>query len=142
MPFVIICNFFYEVSFSPKDTCYTIINKYIGEKETLLLKINMIISLTSIKEQRESNRYEVVIKTFESSIRPVKGDIIDDPGFDPRFHNGYEVVKVTINYEENECFVSLNPLAIEIEEMSINDYIDKLEANGWRILSKEELVNN
>lgn len=106
------------------------------------MKINMLISLTSIKEQQENNRYEIGIKTYESSIRPIKGDIIDDPGFDSRFHNGYEVVKVTINYEKNECFVSLHPLAIEIEEISINDYIEKLVANGWSIVSKEELVNS
>lgn len=82
------------------------------------------------------------MKTFESTIRPVQGDIIDDPGFDSRFHNGYEVVKVTINYEKNECYVSLHPVAIGIEEISINDYIDKLVANGWRIVSKEELLTS
>jgi hypothetical protein len=75
------------------------------------------------------------------TVRLVKGDIIDDPGFDSRFHNGYEVVKVTINYATNECYVSLHPLAMELEEMSINDYIDKLVANEWHIVSKEELSN-
>jgi hypothetical protein len=101
------------------------------------MKIKMIIFLTSSKEQKENNRTEIVMKTFESTIRPVKGDIIDDPGFDSRFHNGYEVVKVTINYETNECYVSLHPLAMELEEISI--YIDKLKANEWSIVSKEEL---
>jgi hypothetical protein len=75
------------------------------------------------------------------TVRLVKGDIIDDPGFDSRFHNGYEVVKVTINYATNECYVSLHPLAMELEEMSINDYIDKLVSNEWHIVSKEELSN-
>lgn len=102
------------------------------------MKIKMVIFLTSSKE--EMNRSELVMKTVESTIRPVKGDIIDDPGFDSRFHNGYEVVKVTLNYETNECYVSLHPLAIEVEEMSITDYLDKLTANGWRIVPKEELL--
>jgi hypothetical protein len=105
------------------------------------MKIKMIIFLTSSKEQKEHNRTEIVMKTLESTIRPVKGDIIDDPGFDSRFHNGYEVVKVTINYATNECYVSLHPLAMELEEMSINDYIDKLVTNEWHIVSKEELSN-
>lgn len=105
-----------------------------------VMKINMIIFLTSSKEQLENSRTEIVIKSFESTIRPVKGDIIDDSGFDSRFHNGYEVVKVTINYEKNQCFVSLHPLALELEEIGINDYIDKLVANGWRIVTKEELL--
>ena len=80
------------------------------------------------------------MKTFESTFRPVRGDIIEDSGFDPRFHNGYEVVKVTVHYERNECYVSLLPLAIEREEISLNDYLDKLVANGWQIISKEDLI--
>ncbi|WP_412965503.1 hypothetical protein [Fredinandcohnia sp. 179-A 10B2 NHS] len=103
------------------------------------MKIKMIIFVTSTKE---NNRSEMVMKTFESAIRPVKGDIIDDPGFDPRFHNGYEVVKVTLNYEKNEFLVSLRPLVLELEEISVKDYINKLVENGWRTVSKEELVSS
>ncbi|SES44857.1 hypothetical protein [Psychrobacillus sp. OK032] len=94
------------------------------------------------KRTKESDSSEIVLKTFESTFRPIKGDIIDDPGFDSRFHNGYEVVKVTINYETNECYVSLHPLAMEIEEININEYIDKLVANKWRIVSKEEFITS
>ena len=36
------------------------------------------------------------------------------------------------------CLVT--PLALELEEMSIDDYIVKLVANNWRIVSKEELL--
>jgi hypothetical protein len=103
------------------------------------MKINMVIFLTSTKELGKNSRSEMVMKTFESPFRPVIGDIIDDPGFDHRFHNGYEVVKVTLNYETNECYVSLQPLVLELEEISINDYLDKLVGNGWRVVSKDEL---
>ncbi len=102
------------------------------------MKIKMVIFLTSLKEH---NRAEMVMKTFESTIRPVIGDIIDDPGFDAKFHNGYEVVKVSINYEANECYVSLSPLALELEEISFITYLDKLLAHGWHIVSKEDLSN-
>lgn len=100
------------------------------------MKINLIIFLTSTKEQNESSRSEMLLKTFESTFRPAIGYIIDDPGFDSRFHNGYEVVKVTINYELNECYVSLTPLVLELKEMSI----DKLVAHKWHIVSKEGLL--
>jgi hypothetical protein len=100
------------------------------------MKINLIIFISSVKEQEKGIS---MLKTFESDIRPVKGDIMDDPGFDSGFHNGYEVVKVSINYALNECFVSLIPLAIEIEEIRIETYKEKLEAHGWRVISKEEL---
>ncbi|WP_026690435.1 hypothetical protein [Alteribacter aurantiacus] len=102
------------------------------------MKIKMIIFVTSAKEENSDS--EIVMKTFESTIRPVKGDIIDDPGFDSRFHNGYEVVKVTINYETNECYVSLQPLVMELEEISVSEYIDKLVANKWGIVSKDKLL--
>ena len=101
------------------------------------LKIKMIIFLTSLQE-KDQNQSTIVMKTFDSMTRPVKGDIIADPGFDPRFHNGYEVVKVTLDYTVDECYVSLSPLAIELEEISLNDYIEKLVAYDWRIVPKEE----
>ena len=106
------------------------------------MKINLLIFITSTKEQIERQRSEMMIKTVESTFRPAIGDIIDDPGFDSRFHNGYEVVKVTVNYEMNECYVSLQPLVLELEEISVDEYIDKLVANNWRIVSKEELMTS
>ncbi len=102
------------------------------------MKINLVIFISSVKEH---NTGELVMKTFESTIRPVKGDILDDPGFHPGFHNGYEVVKVTINYALNECWVSLSPLELEREEIKIEAYLERLKANGWRIVSKEEIIN-
>lgn len=78
------------------------------------------------------------MKTVDSPMRPVKGDILDDPGFHPKYHNGYEVVKVTLNYETEECWVSLAPLAIEIEELGIEAYMEHLEAHGWKRMAKED----
>ena len=102
------------------------------------MKIKLFIFLTSTKNQ-ENVVNESMMKTFESNFRPVVGDIIEDPGFDPRFHNGYEVVKVTVDYVKQECYVSLSPLAIELEEISLSDYINKLIANGWERVSKEDV---
>ncbi|PED05106.1 hypothetical protein [Bacillus pseudomycoides] len=103
------------------------------------MKINLIIFISSVKEQKEKNIQELMLKTFESTIRPNVGDLLSDPGFDSEFHNGYEVVKVDINYELNECFVSLAPLALEIEKIEIETYIQKLKTYGWRIVSKKEV---
>ncbi|MFP4978304.1 hypothetical protein ACE6ED_23055 [Paenibacillus sp. CN-4] len=76
-------------------------------------------------------------KTYRSTIRPVAGDVIDDPGFDPAFHNGYEVVKVTLNYASEECWVSLAPLAIEVQYLGLEAYVEKLRAHGWKAVSRE-----
>jgi len=105
------------------------------------MKINLVIFISSIKEQKESNVGELMMKTFESNIRPAKGDILEDPGFHPGFHNGYEVVKVTISYASNECFVSLHPLVLEREELKVETYIERLKAHGWRVVSKEDMKN-
>lgn len=105
------------------------------------MKINLGIFISSINEQKENNVGKLLMKSFESNIRPAKGDIIEDPGFHADYHNGYEVVKVTINYALNECFVSLHPLVLEREEMKTEAYIERLEAYGWCIVSKEELKN-
>ena len=102
------------------------------------MKIKLFIFLKSIRN-KENGVKKIMMKTFESTFRPVVGDIIDDPGFDPRFHNGYEVVKVTVDYARHECYVSLSPLAIELEEISLYDYINKLTAYGWEIVAKEDL---
>jgi len=103
------------------------------------VKIHLMIFLSSIKEQHSNSK--VLMKSFESSFRPIEGDIIDDPGFHPAFHNGYEVVKVTINYSSNECFVSLHPLVLDREEISVEDYINRLKKHDWQVVSQEEIRN-
>ncbi len=105
------------------------------EKEVNVLNINLILFVSSINQEppdtEENTR--TLVKTFETDFRPQVGDIIDDPGFDSKFHNGYEVVKVTINYTLNECLVSLTPIAIEVENIWVGDYIKKLKTHGWHI---------
>ncbi|MFX3633938.1 MAG: hypothetical protein ACE3L7_26645 [Candidatus Pristimantibacillus sp.] len=104
------------------------------------MKINLLFFLHSIKKgNTPKDKHEILIKTFESPVRPIKGDILDDPGFHPDFHNGYEVAKVTINYEFNECWVSLTPLALEIENIPKETYLNNLIHHGWRTISIEEL---
>ena len=100
------------------------------------MNIKFYLYISPIKES--TNTY-LMMKSFESPIRPMVGDIIDDPGFDSQFHNSYEVVKVTLNYANDECFVSLNPLVIELQEIAVEAYIDKLKANGWKEISKEHI---
>ncbi|TCT22359.1 hypothetical protein EDD68_1095 [Melghiribacillus thermohalophilus] len=99
------------------------------------MKINLVIFVSSITSQQG----HVMMKTFESHFRPVKGDIIDDPGFHPDFHNGYEVVNVTVNYAANECIVSLKPLVLDKEEITLETYLEHLKANGWREVTKDEV---
>lgn len=101
-----------------------------------ILNISLMLFVSSLNQEPSEENTQPLMKTFESNFRPQVGDIIDDPGFDSSFHNGYEVVKVTINYTSNECLVSLVPLAIEVEKISVEDYIKKLKTHGWSIPSR------
>ena len=102
------------------------------------MKINMLLFVTPLSEKAHLSA--VMVKSFESGFRPCKGDVIDDPGFHPAFHNGYEVAKVTLNYALNECWVSLTPLVIDKQEIDVETYIAKLQTNGWRVVPKEEFA--
>ncbi|MBM7632967.1 hypothetical protein [Geomicrobium sediminis] len=99
------------------------------------MNIQLILFITSVHEDANQENSKMMMKAFESDFRPALGDIIEDPGFDPRFHNGYEVAKVTVNYSANECLVSLSPIAIEKEEIAVTEYVDKLLQNGWKVCS-------
>ncbi len=105
------------------------------------MKINLIFFLASSQEPEASNTRVMMMKTVEASFRPVKGDIIDDPGFDSDFHNGYEVVKVTLDYSAGHCWVSLAPLQVKREEMPSRLYKQKLEKHGWEAVTKEEMLH-
>lgn len=96
------------------------------------MKLHFIIFVTSLKETDAV----IMQKTFVSTIRPMIGDIIDDPGFSPSFHNGYEFVKVTINYATEECWVSLTPLLPERTDISISKYAERLKTHGWKCVPK------
>ena len=110
-------------------------------EERMTMKINLILFVASVNEQEGDTIAEPFIKTVESTIRPVNGDIIEDPGFHPGYHNGYEVVKVTVNYELNECWVSLSPLEVDTFEIKTKTYIERLKANGWSVVSKKSKEN-
>lgn len=99
------------------------------------MKFNLLLFVSTLEESMDAY---CMMKSFESTIRPMMGDIIEDPGFDSQFHNGYEVVKVTINYAQNESWVSLTPLAIELQEIPVKSYIEKLEQNGWSKVTEEQ----
>ncbi|RKD75929.1 hypothetical protein ATL39_0139 [Sinobaca qinghaiensis] len=93
------------------------------------MNIHLIVFIHSAHETHPG---EVMTKTYSSSIRPAKEDIISDNGFHPGFHNGYEVVKVTLDYSKDECWVSLSPLAIEIQDIPVEEYLNHLKKHGWK----------
>ncbi|MDQ0208405.1 hypothetical protein [Alkalicoccobacillus murimartini] len=102
----------------------------------------MNIQLLVFFHSSDHSKQELMGKTYESDIRPIIGDIIHDPGFHSKFHNGYEVVKVTLDYSNNECLVSLSPLVVELQEITFEEYAEHLREHGWSSIKKDVRLGN
>ncbi len=67
-------------------------------------------------------------KEFNSDIIPHAGDFISDPIWKDPYE--YEVINVNINYEENECYVTVDKLNFEVDDF--DKYVkDCAKLHGW-----------
>jgi hypothetical protein len=92
----------------------------------------MKISLVSCimpEDGKMSNTIHIK-KHFESNIIPHVGDMIEDP----LYKDPYEmaVTEVIINYNDNICTVSIEPIKV------LNEYLDMYrkaaQSHGWNVL--------
>jgi hypothetical protein len=67
-------------------------------------------------------------KEIESDILPSLGMKIRDPAFDAQSR---EIKEILISYEENCCYVTVNPQRIDKEE-HLKMYKTMYEPNGWK----------
>lgn len=78
---------------------------------------------------KDINCFKHISKEFESNVIPHVGDKISDSFFkDP---HEYDVVECIINYQEDECYVSLSPLNVETESQ-VNYQVEIAKAHGWK----------
>ena len=91
------------------------------------MKIQLMQQILLIGKPRT---YRPVYKEFESSIIPCKGDFVSDSAFkDPYEH---EVVQVSINYQRDECLVTLHMLEIDSDnEDDVKKYMEVYKLHGW-----------
>lgn len=69
--------------------------------------------------------YSCIKKEFESNIIPRVGDYISDPLW--KETDGFQVTRVNINYQENECYINIKPDEEEYEKKFT--YI--IKEHGW-----------
>lgn len=71
-----------------------------------------------------------LIKSFASQPVPSVGFKIKDIAFsDP---SEYEVINVAINYENEDCFVYLEPILLESNDTEdLKDFIREYVIHGW-----------
>lgn len=101
----------------------------------------MKIHLVQLVTLEDGSHVSGLMKIFESIIRPMEGDLLDDPGFYAEPYD-YSIIKISINYETDECYVSMMPVRIENMDLKVlHTYIEKLKTNGWSVIPTEELVH-
>ena len=71
-----------------------------------------------------------LIRSFDSKITPQVNSRIVDPAFsNPK---GYQAVEVAINYAEEECWVYIEPLIIDGNDLDdLRDIIGDYMMRGW-----------
>lgn len=89
----------------------------------------MVLLIQKITLLRKSE-YTNIMKTFESNIIPHKGDYIEDSAWNDPFE--YQVQEVTLNYEENECYVELPEILINSNDRKdLDKYIENIKSFRW-----------
>ncbi|MGE7624607.1 hypothetical protein ACQKMD_16580 [Viridibacillus sp. NPDC096237] len=72
-----------------------------------------------------------VTKTFESDVIPHEGDFIYSTAFER--DEEVEVSSVFIDYERNECYVYLDPLSIESDDIKyLKQTVDMYMLHEWK----------
>ncbi|MCQ6288740.1 MULTISPECIES: hypothetical protein [Bacillus cereus group] len=100
----------------------------------------MKIYVVQLVTLQDGSHVSGLMKTFKSIIRPMEGDLLDDPGFYAEPYE-YTIIKTSINYETDECYVSMKPILMEtMDEKVLYTYIEKLKMNGWSVIPTEEFV--
>lgn len=66
---------------------------------------------------------------FNVTVIPHKGDFIADSAFKDPYE--FEVIDVTIDYDEDKCFVSLSPFVAETTEHLLEHATMMQEYHGW-----------
>jgi hypothetical protein len=74
--------------------------------------------------------FREIYKFFKSNIIPHKGDKISDSAFKDPYE--FEVIEVTIDYQDDICYVRLAWVELETEkEQAVEDYIRMTMLHGW-----------
>ena len=89
-----------------------------------------ITLLQQILLKGKPNTYRSLYKKFKSNIIPHKGDMITDSVWKDPYQ--YEVHEVAINYDANECYVTLGCIELDSVNMEhIKHYIKMAKLHRW-----------
>lgn len=91
-----------------------------------------------LKEGFKTLNQNILFKNIESNFIPRKGDYLSDSFYydTPFTLDEYEVKKVIFDYDINECFIILEDIRIDIEEVENKTYeelISDFESFGWKL---------
>ena len=89
------------------------------------MKIYICQQIIPTKDIRE---FKQVCKKFDSNVIPHRGDRISDSFFKEPYD--YEVIECTIDYQNNECTVFIEPIKVE-NASEVKEQIKIAELHGW-----------
>lgn len=90
-----------------------------------------IILAQSIQLEDLKKGCRIITKEFQSNVIPHKGDLIYDSLWEDPYE--YEVIEIIINYENDECSVTLAPRKLETNEMEcLKEYVEMSKLHGWK----------
>ncbi|MDB2104006.1 hypothetical protein PMW00_13370 [Clostridium paraputrificum] len=69
-------------------------------------------------------------KEFETNIIPHVGDYIEDSVWKDPYE--YKVIETIINYQENQCYVSLECIKFDHDNKEVlKEWCDMVKLHGW-----------
>lgn len=94
------------------------------------MKIILMQSVQLMASNDKIHNARTVMKELESNVIPHKGDFISDSFYKDPYE--YEVVEVTINYQENECYVSIAPIVLNSSDIELlRKWIEIAKLHKW-----------
>lgn len=95
------------------------------------VRLSQVISLKTFNKGCFS-----MCKEFESNIIPHVGDYIQDSVWKDPYE--YKVVEVKIDYQEDECYVSLESIRFDHDNKeSLKKWCDMVKHHGWSTVPEQ-----
>lgn len=82
------------------------------------------------ENSRKFDEFCNITKSIESDAIPHKGDYIEDSLYKDPYE--YEVTNVTLNYQENYCYVSISPMIVDGKDLVKRIKEEIAPLHGWQ----------
>lgn len=93
------------------------------------MKIVLLQEVLLDENRRKFGEFYNITKSIESDAIPHKGDYIEDSLYKDPYE--YEVTNVTLNYQENCCYVRVSPMIVGSKDLVKRIKEELSPLHGW-----------